>query len=117
MKNICLFLLSSARYVYRNIRFNVAMAACFNMAAIWLRKIFLNIYIKQFLAIKQWNYLKRVYQKCFRLIVNDIKFKMATEFKMAADIDSREDTIWHKIQTNNAVFVKVMIACFIYSEE
>ena len=34
MENLCLFLLSSARYVSRNFRFNVAMAAYFNMAAI-----------------------------------------------------------------------------------
>ena len=54
------------------------------------------------------------HQKCFRFIVIDIKFKMATRFRMAAI--SRKMLL--KQNTNNLRYgVKVIIECFMHPED
>ena len=77
VENLYLYVLSNS---ISDFCFKAPMATNSKMAAIGLRKILLAIYIKQFLAIHQWNVYKGFirHQKCFRFIIIDIKTKMAT---------------------------------------
>ena len=58
-------------------RFKTAMAAYSKMAAIGVRKIFLNINIKQFLAICQRKYLQKFYyaSEMFHIYNNGYKIQ------------------------------------------
>ena len=84
-------------FQYLVFRFKVAMAGNSKIATIKLRKTFLHIYIKQFPAINEWNYLYEGFlrnQKCFSFIIIDIRSKMAAKLKMAAI--SKTNAYWYK---------------------
>ena len=98
-------------------RVKVAMATNFKIAAIGLRKIFLAIYIIQFLAIHQWKYLQRFYlaSEMFQIYNNWHKIQ-----------NGHQNSKWRPFcgkciliqNTNNLRCCnKVIIECFIYSEK
>ena len=91
--------------------FKLALVANSKMAAIWLRKVFLIMYIKQFLAKTNLIIYKDFiwHQKCFRFIVNDSKW-----YKI--QYDHRIIGRWIQNTINLPCCVKVILECFIYCE-